>query len=499
MDTTTSLSKTLAHSAAPTIIDSHDHSFQHNDASPNNLETLFFALKERTRTHPFPNLKQRLSLLNQLRKGLLKYEDALLAALTMDYGQRSPQESRIMELVPTLSEIKHAKRHLARWMQSDSRRTHISMFPAKAKVMFQPKGLVGIISPWNYPILLCLGPLVGALAAGNRAMLKVSEFCPATNAVLRQLLEEALGNEWIAFIEGEAEVANAFTQLPFDHLLFTGSTQVGKKVMANAAQHLTPVTLELGGKSPVILTPSANPKKAAERIIFGKLLNAGQTCVAPDYILCHRQQKPALIHHMKHTLARMYPNGIDSSDYTSLINEKQLTRLKDYLVQVEQHQVCCENLMPQGPQWKDNKLALHLLHQPDDQLNVMQEEIFGPILPLILYNELDEAIEYINARPRPLALYLFSQQTKEHQRVEKQIVCGGLLINHTLLHVAQADLPFGGVGDSGMGMYHAIEGFRTFSHSKAVLHKKGPNLIRLLMPPYTSMAHKVMKKLWRFL
>jgi len=467
----------------------------HQDDPHKNLENTFFALKKHSLIHPFPSLNQRLTLLNQLQQALLSYEEAILKALTSDYGQRAPEESRLIELIPTLGEIKHAKRHLARWMRPNSRRPHISIFPAKASVMYQPKGVVGIISPWNYPVLLSLGPLVGALAAGNRVMLKVSEFCPATNAVLRQLLEESLGEEWIAFVEGEAEVANAFSQLPFDHLLFTGSTQVGKQVMANAAQHLTPVTLELGGKSPVIVSPSANPKTAAECILFGKLINAGQTCVAPDYI----QQKPALIHHMKQTLVHMYPNGIDSPDYTCLINEKQMNRLTDYLEEVEQQQVCYENLMPQGPKWKGHKLALHLLHQPDDQLKVMQEEIFGPILPLLLYNNLSEAMDYINARPRPLATYLFSQNAKEHQEIETGIVCGGLVINQTLLHVAQADLPFGGIGESGMGMYHAIEGFHTFSHAKAVLHKKGPNIIHLLMPPYKKHIHKLLKRYWHFL
>ncbi|SBS40022.1 Coniferyl aldehyde dehydrogenase [Marinomonas spartinae] len=464
-----------------------------------NLENTLFVLKKHSRIHPFPSFNQRLTLLTKLQHALLSYEEALLKALTSDYGQRAPEESRLIELIPALGEIKHAKRHLSRWMRSQSRRPHISIFPAKASVMYQPKGVVGIISPWNYPILLSLSPLVGALAAGNRVMLKASEFCPATNSVLRQLLEESLSEEWVAFVEGEVEVANAFSQLPFDHLLFTGSTQVGKQVMANAAQHLTPVTLELGGKSPVIVSPSANPKTAAESILFGKLINAGQTCVAPDYILCHRQQNPALIHHMKQTLARMYPNGIDSPDYTCLINEKQMSRLTGYLDEIEQQQICYENLMPQGPKWKENKLALHLLHQPDEQLKVMQEEIFGPILPLLLYNDLSEAIAYINVRPRPLATYLFSQNTKEHREVETGMVCGGLVINQTLLHVAQADLPFGGIGESGMGMYHAIEGFHTFSHTKAVLHKKRPNMIRLLMPPYKKHIHKLLKRYWRFL
>lgn len=468
------------------------------DSHQESMLSAFTTLKGLCRKDPFPSIGTRKQRLKQLQHSLLKHEEALLYALKQDYGHRAPEESRLIELFPTLGEIKHAQRHLAKWMCPEKRHTHISIAPSKAKVMYQPKGVVGIISPWNYPVLLALGPLVGAIAAGNRAMLKVSEFCPHTNAVLRQLLNEALGEEWVIMIEGEADIANAFTQLPFDHLLFTGSTPVGRRVMANAAPNLTPVTLELGGKSPLIITPSADIKQVANCLIFGKLLNAGQTCVAPDYVLCHRRQKVALIHHMKQILAHAYPQGTQSADYTSLINERQFARLTSYLAEAKQAHVECENLMPQGPDMLGNKLAFHILNEPNDELAVMQDEIFGPLLPILQYTELDEALDQVRSRPRPLALYLFSQDEKEQRYVEENIVCGGMVINHTILHVAQADLPFGGVGASGMGMYHAIEGFRTFSHSKAVLHKQGPNLLNLLMPPYRSTAHRLLKRFWRF-
>jgi coniferyl-aldehyde dehydrogenase len=456
-------------------------------------------LKNATQKTPFPLAEERQQCLTRLQAALMGHETSLLDALQKDFGHRTHEESRLLELVPLIGEIKHAKRHLAKWMKPSKRKVHISTLPASAQVFYQPKGVVGIISPWNYPVLLSLGPLVGALAAGNRVMMKLSEFCPETNRVLRNIVTQALGESWVEVIEGEAEIANEFSLMPFDHLLFTGSTSVGHIIMRNAAEHLTPITLELGGKSPLLVAPSADLRDTAKKLVFGKALNAGQTCVAPDYVMCHSDQKQTLIDYIKQELADYYPEGVLSPDYTSLINVRQLDRLKGYLEQARVAGVVCENLMPQGPEESNGKLALHVLHQPDDELRVMQDEIFGPLLPILIYSEMSEALSYIQQRPRPLAMYLFTQQNDDQKRCEENIASGSLVINHTLVQVAQADLPFGGIGASGMGAYHAEEGFRTFSHCKSVLRKRGPNVLALLRPPYGRRIHRLVAKFWTFL
>lgn len=468
-------------------------------ASKDDIETAFTRLKEQSQKAPYPSREERVAKLTKLQEALLKYETPLLDALQKDFGCRPHEESRILELIPTLGEIKHAKRYLKKWMRPEKRSAHISSFPASAKVFYQPKGVIGVISPWNYPVILSLGPLVGALSAGNRVMLKLSEFCPATNNVLRHIVNDALGENWVAVVEGEVEAANVFSSQPFDHLLFTGSTSVGRIVMQNAAKHLTPVTLELGGKSPLLVAPSADLKDVAEKLVFGKLVNAGQTCVAPDYVLCHHTQKQTLVEHIKDVVDEYYPQGIFSPDYTSIINERQLARLKGYLENATELGAICENLMPESGLEKDGKLAFHIVRQPTDDMDVMKDEIFGPILPILVYSEIQSALSYIHSKPRPLSMYLFSKDESDKRRCEEQVVSGSLVVNHTLIQVAQPDLPFGGVGPSGMGSYHAQEGFRTFSHGKSVLDKKGFNSVKLLKPPYDRRIHKLVKKYWPFL
>ncbi|BFM50051.1 coniferyl aldehyde dehydrogenase [Marinomonas sp. THO17] len=472
-------------------------SAKQNSSKPD-MQVSFERLKELSRQSPYPSETLRRQLLENLKRSIRDFELPLLAALQQDFGSRSPAESRLIELVPLFGEIKHALKHLSKWMRPSRRSVHITSLPARAKVVYQPKGLVGVISPWNYPVFLSLGPIVGAIAAGNRVMLKVSEFCPATNEVLTKILTSAFDNDWVQVIEGEAEVANKFSQLAFDHLLFTGSTNVGRMVMKNAAENLTPVTLELGGKSPLLMTPSADIEDAANKLVFAKLLNAGQTCVAPDYVLCHEAQKEKLIEQIKLAVKRLYPQGIASPDYTSIINERQLARLQGYLEQAKKAGADCENVMPQGPETLDGKLAMHVLHQMEDDLEVMQDEIFGPILPIKTYLKLSEAYQFIKQRPRPLAMYLFTQNTADDTVCEQQVVSGGLVINHALIHVAQPDLPFGGIGDSGLGAYHAEEGFRTFSHQKAVLRKSGWNGLVLITPPYKGKIHQLIERFWPY-
>lgn len=459
----------------------------------------FDRLKSVAQQTPFPTIAERQHCLTRLQSSLIHYEQPLLDALQKDFGCRAHEESRLIELVPLLGEIKHTKRHLSKWMRASKRNVHVSAFSCVAKVVYQPKGVIGVISPWNYPVLLCLGPLIGAIAAGNRVMLKVSEFCPETNKVLRDIVNDALGDHWVELVEGEADIANQFSQIAFDHILFTGSTSVGRIVMQNAAKHLTPVTLELGGKSPLLIAPSADLIDAAKKLIFGKTLNAGQTCVAPDYVLCHQDQKHTLVDQIRKELATYYPDGILSADYTSIINTQQLNRLKSYLEEAAAAGVICENLMSKGLAEHNGKLAFHILHQPNDTLAVMQDEIFGPLLPILTYSNIDDAFNYIHQRPRPLAMYLFTQKREDQRRYEENITSGSLVVNQTIIQVAQSDLPFGGVGTSGMGGYHAKEGFRTFSHGKSVLYQRGPNIAGLFRPPYKRQIHQIIKKLWLFL
>jgi coniferyl-aldehyde dehydrogenase len=341
--------------------------------------------------------------------------------------------------------------------------------------------VVGIIVPWNYPLFLAVGPMIGALAAGNRVMLKLSESTPATGELLKRLFARVFPEDLVAVVLGEAEVGMAFSSLPFDHLLFTGSTSVGRHVMRAAAENLTPVTLELGGKSPAIVSADVPLKDAAERIAFGKTLNAGQTCVAPDYALVPHDRVEGFVEAYTQTVRAFYPTLADNPDYTAIINERQLARLNDYLEDARSKGARVISLFEQG---QGRRLPFSLLLDVSDEMSVMQDEIFGPLLPIVPYTDLAEALAYINHRPRPLALYYFGYDKGEQKRVLEQTHSGGVCLNDTLLHVAQDDLPFGGVGPSGMGHYHGREGFMTFSKAKGVFIKQRFNAARLIYPPY---------------
>lgn len=359
--------------------------------------------------------------------------------------------------------------------------------------MFQPLGVVGIMSPWNYPVFLSLGPLVAAIAAGNRAMIKPSEFCPYTNRVLKEIIREAFSKDEACIIEGDASIASEFTNLPFDHLLFTGSTNVGKMVMAAAAKNLTPVTLELGGKSPAIIAPDVEVDFAVERLLYGKCLNAGQTCVAPDYILCPEDKKPALIESLKKQFNLLYPD-LNNGDYSSIINENQFQRLQNWLEDAKQKGAEIIPLAESSP-IHPRSMPLTLVIKANTSMTLMQEEIFGPILPIIAYKDLKQAIQIIHSQPRPLALYLFTHSHRLEEQILRHTHAGGVCINDTVSHVAQEDLPFGGVGPSGMGQYHAREGFLTFSSSKAVFKRGRFNSAKMAFPPYGKLIHKLLYRL----
>src|SRR5690554_420745 len=442
---------------------------------------------------PLPSAVQRKVWLQKLRGLLLEEKSAIAAAISADFSHRSVDETYLAEVLPSLEAIDYACKHLKRWMKPSRRSVSLAFQPASAKVVYQPLGVVGVLVPWNYPLFLSLGPLIGALAAGNRVMIKMSEHTPRTAQLLKELLAKVFAEDLIVLVQGEAEVAIAFSQLAFDYLLFTGSTQVGRQVMQAAAQNLTPVTLELGGKSPTIISEEAPIQETAQRIIFGKTVNAGQTCVAPDYLLVHESRLDKLVQALSQAVREFYPSLADNPDYTAIINQRQVKRLQAYITDA---QALGAEVIQLPSEAQERRLPLTLLLKVTDAMQVMQEEIFGPILPIITYKAFDEALSYVRQRPKPLAVYYFGYNKVEQQQVLQTLHAGGVCLNDTLLHVAQQDLPFGGVGASGMGHYHGYEGFLTFSHAKAVFSKSRFNAAKFIYPPYGGWLQKLILKLF---
>ena len=424
---------------------------------------------------------RRLAALEDLVRGHL---DALADAIRSDFGHRSVHETRLLEGFPSLEALRDARRHVGRWMRPERRATSLWFLPGRSEVRFQPLGVVGIIVPWNYPLYLAAGPLAGALAAGNRAMVKLSEFTPAFADLFARLVGERFAEDELAVVTGDATVAAAFSALPFDHLLFTGSTAVGRRVMEAASAHLTPVTLELGGKSPAIVAPSGDLERAAERIAVGKLMNAGQTCIAPDYALVPRRDVDAFVAGFGRTVARCYPSMAVTPDYTAIVNARQFDRLCAYVDEARAAGVRVTTLGGFEPDPATRRFPPTLLIDPPPGIAAMRDEIFGPILPVVPYDGLDDAIAHVNARPRPLALYVFARDGAETDAVLDRTTAGGVTVNDVILHIAQDDLPFGGVGPSGMGRYHGRDGFETFSNRKAVFRQPRLNGMGLFRPPY---------------
>ncbi|MBK5531772.1 coniferyl aldehyde dehydrogenase [Pseudomonas sp. TH08] len=457
------------------------------------LDRLFAAQRTAYAANPMPPAAQRQQWLKSLRELLSSERQALIDAISTDFSHRSADETLLAELMPSLHGIHYASRHLKGWMKPSRRKVGMAFQPASAKVVYQPLGVIGVIVPWNYPLYLAIGPLVGALAAGNRVMLKLSESTPATGLLLKQLLAKVFPEDQVCVVLGEADVGVAFSRLPFDHLLFTGSTSVGKHVMRAAAENLTPVTLELGGKSPAIVSRDVPLKDAAERIAFGKTLNAGQTCVAPDYVLVPEDRVGGFVEAYRQAVQSFYPNLADNPDYTAIINERQLARLNGYVSDATSKGALLIPLFEQG---QGRRMPHSVLLNVSDDMTVMQDEIFGPLLPIVPYQDLQQAFAYINQRPRPLALYYFGYDKREQNRVLHETHSGGVCLNDTLLHVAQDDMPFGGIGPSGMGHYHGHEGFLTFSKAKGVLIKQRFNAAKLIYPPYGKSIQKLIQKLF---
>ncbi len=437
---------------------------------------------------------------DRLRRALevvMKHRDRFVAALSDDFGHRSTEQSLITDIMASVKPLQHALKHLDAWMRPDKRPVDfpLNLLGARAWVEYQPKGVVGIIAPWNFPVNLTFSPLAGVLAAGNRAMIKPSEYTPATSEAMKAAFAEFFAEDEIAVVLGGPAAGRAFSELPFDHLIFTGGTEIGRHVMAAAAKNLVPVTLELGGKSPTIVGQSADLTQAAERIAAGKMMNAGQICLAPDYLLVPADKEAAVVGELKAAAARMYPTVLANDDYTSVISRRHRDRLQAHIDDARAKGATVEEVNPANEdfgQQNTNKMPLTIIRNPTDEMTVMQEEIFGPVLPVKTYTDVDEAIAYVNGRDRPLGLYWFGTDASEERRVLDRTISGGVTLNDVLFHVSAEELPFGGIGPAGMGSYHGTDGFRAFSHAKAVYKQPKLDVAKLagFVPPYSDKTRK---------
>ena len=428
---------------------------------------------------------QRVQLLMALKQALLLNQSELVSALSLDYGHRAEGDSIIADILPSIAHINYTIKHLKKWMKPQRRHAGLMISPASVTVHYQPLGVIGIIAPWNFPVILSINPLTTAIAAGCRAMIKLSEFTPNTNKVLKTILASVFEIDTVLVVEGAADVAVAFSALPFDHLLFTGSTAVGKQVMRAAAENLTPVTLELGGKSPVIIDKNMPMKTAVERLIFGKCLNAGQICVAPDYIFCPKGKESEFIAEYQTQFMKMYGSEELSEDYSNVVNKAQHARLIAWLEDAKSLGAKVISANRQAIDLSSRKIATQLITATTDEMQIMQNEIFGPLLPILSYEKIEDVITYITDRPRPLALYIMSFDTDFQDQLITQTHSGGVAINDVVMQVVADDAPFGGVGHSGMGHYHGHEGFLTFSKAKTVLKSGKLNFGKMVHPPYS--------------
>jgi coniferyl-aldehyde dehydrogenase len=430
---------------------------------------------------------------------LVDHRDRLVDAMMADFGHRSRHQSLFTDIAASIGPLKHAKKHLADWMKPEKRRVDfpLNLLGAKARIEYQPLGVVGVISPWNFPVNLTFTPLAGILAAGNRCMIKPSEYTPETSQAMAELIGAAFDELEIAVVLGGPQTGADFAGLAFDHLLFTGATSVARHVMRAASENLVPVTLELGGKSPVVVSRSANIDKTTDAIMAGKMMNAGQICLAPDYVFVPKESVGEFVASTQRSVAKMFPSLLDNDDYTSIVNQRHYDRLNGYVEDARQKGAQVIEMNPADEDFRQqphHKIPPTLILDADDSMQVMQDEIFGPLLPVKSYDQLTEAVDYVNAHPRPLGLYYFGADEKEQQRVLTHTTSGGVTVNDVIMHVAQEDLPFGGVGPSGMGAYHGRDGFRTFSHAKSIFTQSRFDVAALagLRPPY---GEKLMKLL----
>jgi len=443
----------------------------------------------------------RIDRLDRGIDALIRYQSQLVEALNTDFSCRPREVSLLTDVGAGIAPMKHARKHLRKWMKGERRATifPLNLLGGRSRIEYQPLGVVGVIAPWNFPVNMVFSPLSQVLAAGNRAMIKPSEFTPATSEVLAQMVREAYDSKEVAIFTGGPEVGQAFSGLAFDHMIFTGATSIARHIMTAAARNLVPVTLELGGKSPVIISRSADIQKALGRVMMGKTLNAGQICLAPDYLLVPEEKLNEVIDAAQAAVARMYPTLLNNEQYTSVINERHYQRLTGYLAEAEERG---QKVIPVNPAGEDfsqqqgsHKIPPTLIPEPADDLKMMEEELFGPLLPIRTYQNFDETIDYINSKPRPLAAYYFGSDRQEEEAVLKRTTSGGVCINDVIMHVMQEELPFGGVGPSGMGAYHGLKGFQTFSHAKSIYRQANIDVAKLggMLPPYGKATESTIK------
>ncbi|MCX2980350.1 coniferyl aldehyde dehydrogenase [Halieaceae bacterium IMCC14734] len=447
-------------------------------------------LRQAQRDDGFPNAAVRKDRLQRCIDLLVDHQDALVAALDKDYGGRSPYLSKMSEVMQPIGHLKHAIKHVDKWMKPEKRK---AMFPmgllgGKARIEYQPKGVVGIMSPWNFPLAMIFHPLSNALAAGNRVMIKPSEFNPVTAALVADLFSKYFSADEIVVVTGGPEMGGAFSALPLDHILFTGASSIGKKVMEAASRNLTPVTLELGGKSPTIVAADVDITKAAAKIITGKTMNSGQVCLSPDYTFVPEASLDSFIAAATDTFTELYPTVSGNGDYAAMINLRHYERMVSYIEEARAAGVQVVALSEDVYTPDEQRIPVHLVINPGDELKVSQDEIFGPLMIVRTYRELSECVNYINDRPHPLGLYFFGDNPQEQDYVLKNTLSGGVTINDVIFHIANIDLPFGGVGNSGLGNYQGREGFKTFSHARSVYKQGWVDLGKLggTNPPYAA-------------
>jgi coniferyl-aldehyde dehydrogenase len=461
------------------------------------VRRLFAAQQAAFRAEPYPSAKSRRDKLKALKQQISRYQNVIAQATSQDFGFRSASETKILDLVGVVLQANHAISHLSGWMAPSRRSVEWIFLTNTLRVNYQPKGVVGVIVPWNFPIYLALGPLVAALAAGNRVMIKMSEFTPATNAVLARLLGEIYRDDEVALVGEELADPAAFTALPFDHIVFTGSPRVGRIVMKSAAENLTPVTLELGGKSPAVVLRDYPLADAAKRIAHGKSVNGAQICVSPDYALVPREGVDAFVASAKASFERFFGAKFsDSPDYTWVVNDSHLARISALLRDARSKGATVIPCTDYSADADGRRIPLHIVLNCTDDMRIMREELFGPILPIVPYDNLEDAIHFINARDRPLALYCFSHDAKERSVLLRRTHSGGVTINDWGWHVVNHDAPFGGIGNSGMGGYHGVEGFRELSHAKTVFKRHRFFPTDLFYPPYGNLVQKITLRLF---
>ena len=473
-----------------------EHFPDSDTAVPSEAERIFRLQKAAWLADPYPDYATRVANLEKLEAILTDNRDAIAEAISQDFGNRARQESLMVDVFLPLDGLRYCRKHLKAWMKPQKRKTSIWFKPASNRVLPQPKGVVGVIAPWNYPLFLVVGPLASALAAGNRCMVKMASNSQTLCRLFARLVAEQFDEDTLAVLPGVR--ASEFTPLPWDHLVFTGSPESGKTVMKIAAENLTPVTLELGGKSPTIVCDDYDLETAAERIVFGKFVNAGQTCVGPDYLFLPEGRVADFVAHCRDIVGKRF-KGLDDPAYTSIVDDKSFNRLSEWLEDARRRGANVVSLMPGSESDAEaRKIAPMLVTGVGEDMLLMQDEIFGPLLPIMTYRSIDEALHYINTRERPLALYLFTGDKALQDRVIKRTISGGVCVNDCVLHAAQHDMPFGGVGNSGMGHYHAREGFNELSKLRPIFRQTNRTSAKLLYPPYGKtwdLLYSVMMKL----